>query len=38
MKITCEHMGITCETHVIFMCFFRKGLFKIFQVELVEIA
>ena len=26
MKITCEHMGITCETHVIFMCFFRKGL------------
>ena len=25
MKITCEHMGITCETHVIFMCFFRKG-------------
>ena len=19
------HMGITCETHVIFMCFFRKG-------------
>ena len=25
MRITCEHMGITCETHVIFMCFFRKG-------------
>ena len=25
MRITCKHMGITCETHVIFMCFFRKG-------------
>ena len=25
-------MGITCETHVIFMCFFRKGTNVVFVI------